>query len=166
MGAIMVGTLVTAWTLKTDLHSFHELAQINFCALRKFLSKNKEFRNFALSLHAEKNKSMEILEYTSIQLILFFVLYGITAAVPLMAAVYLLLWRVETLPNLEIQQTLPGPFTCREGSNYSQGGTVADELSTSLSSRRGAGGGGFFVTLPSKMTDHDKIFKPVDGERT
>lgn len=40
---------------------------------------------------------MEILEQTSIQLILFFVLYGVTGVVPLLAALYLLLRRANAI---------------------------------------------------------------------
>ena len=52
----------------------------------------------------------------------------------------LLLWRVETLPDLgtqETQETHPHPV--REGSEYSQ--EQADELSTPLPTREGQGGG-------------------------
>jgi AraC-like DNA-binding protein len=49
----------------------------------------------------------------------------------------LLLWRVETLPNLETnpQQTLPQPLPTREGSDYPQGRDSTEELSTPLPHR-------------------------------
>jgi AraC-like DNA-binding protein len=50
----------------------------------------------------------------------------------------LLLWRVETLPNLD---THPQPLPIREGSEYFQGQEQADELSTPLTFREGLGGG-------------------------
>ena len=57
----------------------------------------------------------------------------------------LLLWRVETLPNLETQpqtmQTLPRPLPMREGSGYPQGDNSAEGLSTPLPHREGQGGG-------------------------
>lgn len=48
----------------------------------------------------------------------------------------LLLWRVETLPNLK---THPQPLPCREGSDYSQDQEQTDELSTPLAIARGIG---------------------------
>jgi len=98
-----------------------------------------------------ENKKVWLCQAVALGCMLLFVIYVLATDMVLIKIMHiielvlvgLLLWRVETLPNLEIQQTLPGPFTCREGSTYSQGGTVADELSTSLSSRRGAGGEAF-----------------------
>ena len=52
----------------------------------------------------------------------------------------LLLWRVETLPTLETHPLTP-PYM--EGSEYLQGGTVTEELSTPLPHREGQGGGSF-----------------------
>lgn len=51
--------------------------------------------------------------------------------------VFLLLWRVETLPRLSLT---PAPSPIGEGSEYSQDSISAAELSTPLANRRGAGG--------------------------
>ena len=52
----------------------------------------------------------------------------------------LLLWRVETLPQLENSSLTPDPSPTGEGSIYSQGQEQAEELTTPLAIRRGGGG--------------------------
>ena len=58
------------------------------------------------------------------------------AQIETLAIIVFLLWRVETLQDLE---THPQPLPCREGGEYPQDGTVADELSTPLPHREGSG---------------------------
>jgi AraC-like DNA-binding protein len=55
----------------------------------------------------------------------------------------LLLWRVETLPTLDENSLTPDPSRGGEGSEYSQGGDSAAELSTPLPTAGGVGGGAF-----------------------
>ncbi|MBQ9649776.1 MAG: AraC family transcriptional regulator [Prevotella sp.] len=52
----------------------------------------------------------------------------------------LLLWRVETLPQLEDNSLTPNPSPKSEGSEYPQGQERTEELSTPLALRRGGGG--------------------------
>ena len=59
------------------------------------------------------------------------------AQIETLAIIVFLLWRVETLQDLE---THPQPLPCREGGEYPQGGIVADELTTPLALWRGVGG--------------------------
>ncbi|KWW28326.1 MAG: hypothetical protein F083_2877, partial [bacterium F083] len=63
----------------------------------------------ATLLHGKRTKEMDILGQIPIQLILFFILYGVTAAVSLMAAVYLLLrqgnaFAPDTTPPLRLRR--------------------------------------------------------------
>ena len=51
----------------------------------------------------------------------------------------LLLWRVETLPSLTTDSLTTDPSRGGEGSDYTQGGIVAEELSTPLPHREGTG---------------------------
>ena len=51
----------------------------------------------------------------------------------------LLLWRVETLPSLTTDSLTTDPSRGGEGSDYTQGGIVAEELSTPLPHREGMG---------------------------
>ena len=75
-----------------------------------------------------ENKKVWLCQAVALGCMLLFVIYVLATDMVLIKIMHiielvlvgLLLWRVETLPNLEIQQTLPGPFTCREGSTYSQ----------------------------------------------
>ena len=91
-----------------------------------------------------ENKRVWLCQAVSLVCMLLFVLYVLATdmvfiwlvhIIELMIVV-LLLWRVESLPNLE---THPQPLPCREGSEYSQAGIVADELSTPLPHREGQG---------------------------
>ena len=60
------------------------------------------------------------------------------AQIETLAIIVFLLWRVETLQDLE---THPQPLPGREGDEYPQGGTVVDELTTPFPAREGQGGG-------------------------
>ena len=60
------------------------------------------------------------------------------AQIETLAIIVFLIWRVETLQDLE---THPQPLPSREGDEYPQGGTVADELTTPFPAREGQGGG-------------------------
>ena len=62
--------------------------------------------------------------------------------VVVLVLIALLLWRVETLPELDqTLQTHPQPLPMREGSEYPQGCNSADELSSPLPYREGQGEG-------------------------
>ena len=80
-------------------------------------------------------------------LVLIFILHAIE-----LVLFGLLLWRVETLPDLE---THPRPLPAREVSNYSPGQELADELSTPLPRREGQGGGS--AGSPTIPIDLDQI---------
>jgi AraC-like DNA-binding protein len=93
-----------------------------------------------------ENKKVWLCLTVSLVCMLMFILYVFADDMTLIWLVHfvelllvgLLLWRVETLPNLE---THPQPLPEMEGSEYSQSGAVADELSTPLPHREGQGGG-------------------------
>ena len=72
------------------------------------------------------------------------------AQIETLAIIVFLLWRVETLQELE---TAPQPLPCREGGEYPQGGTVADEQSTPLAPWRG-GGGEALVQIEQLLEQH------------
>lgn len=82
-------------------------------------------------------------------LVLIFILHAIE-----LVLFGLLLWRVETLPDLE---THPLPLPAREGSNYSPGQELAEELSTPLPRREEQGGGSADSGSPTIPIDLDQI---------
>ncbi len=92
-----------------------------------------------------ENKKVWLCQAVSLLSMLLFVVYVLATDMVLIWLIHfiepvlvgLLLWRVETLPRLSLT---PDPSPKGEGSEYSQGESVADELSTPLSSRRGACG--------------------------
>ena len=92
-----------------------------------------------------ENKKVWLSQAVSLVCMLLFVLYVLATDIVFiwiihiieLVIVVLLLWRVESLPQLSLT---PDPSPRGEGSDYTQGGTVADELSTPLAIRRGVGG--------------------------
>ncbi len=76
--------------------------------------RKKRFRKKDVPLHSNCDKEMEILSQTSIQAMLFFVLYGVTGVVPLIAAFYLLLRRANAS-----HQGLRRPCDCGDGRSCS-----------------------------------------------
>jgi len=68
----------------------------------------------------------------------------------------LLLWRVETLPNLTESLT-PSPSPSGEGSIYSQDGITAEEVTATPSNRRGAGGGVLGSTINIDLVQIEQL---------
>ncbi len=92
-----------------------------------------------------ENKKVWLSQVVSLVCLLLFILYTTVETDGIMIFILhvvelilfgLLLWRVETLPNLK---THPQPLPCREGSDYSQDQEQTDELSTPLAIARGIG---------------------------
>ena len=99
-----------------------------------------------------ENKKVWLCQTVSLVSMLLFVLYVLATDMFFiwlihiieLVLVALLLWRVETLPNLESH---PQPLPEMEGSEYPQGEDSAEELSTLLTHREGQGGGSVTIDL-------------------
>ena len=91
-----------------------------------------------------ENKKVWLCQTVALVCMLLFILYVLATDMVLiwfihifeLVLVGLLLWRVETLPNLE---TTPQPLPCRKESDTSQNQEQTDELSTPLAIARGIG---------------------------
>ena len=97
-----------------------------------------------------ENKKVWLSQTVALISMLLFVLYVLATDMILIWLVHvvvlvliaLLLWRVETLPELDqTLQTHPQPLPMREGSEYPQGCNSADELSSPLPYSEGQGEG-------------------------
>ena len=99
-----------------------------------------------------ENKKVWLCQTVSLVCMLLFVIYVLATDMVFIWLVHiielvlvgLLLWRVETLPNLDSH---PQPLPEMEGSEYPQGEDSAEELSTLLTHREGQGGGSVTIDL-------------------
>ena len=118
-----------------------------------------------------ENKKVWLSQVVTLGCLLMFMLYTLVEidAILLMFLLHftelvlfgLLLWRVETLPEL---QTLPLPLPVKEGSDYSQGDDSANSLSTPLPHREGQGEslvglegllvGGALAEIEQRLAEH------------
>ena len=106
-----------------------------------------------------ENKKVWLCQAVALGCMLMFVLYVFATDMVLIWLIHiielvlvgLLLWRVETLPNLE---TPSQPLPIMEGSEYSQGQEQADELSTPLPREEQRGGSLDLAQIERLLAEH------------
>ena len=106
-----------------------------------------------------ENKKVWLCQAVALGCMLLFVLYVFATDMVLIWLIHfielvlvgLLLWRVETLPNLE---TPSQPLPIMEGSEYSQGQEQADELSTPLPREGQVGGSLDLAQIERLLAEH------------
>ena len=106
-----------------------------------------------------ENKKVWLCQAVALGCMLMFVLYVFATDMVLIWLIHiielvlvgLLLWRVETLPNLE---TPSQPLPIMEGSEYSQGQEQADELSTPLPREGQVGGSLDLAQIERLLAEH------------